>query len=112
MRRLIPAVGILPALLLLLLMTACNSAAPGGEPSPGPSGNEPVYGGLFPNRFNTADPPSFDLHREATWNTYRPIALAYDNLLRYNPDGTDEIIPDLAEKWSYSADGKKLTLTL
>lgn len=52
------------------------------------------------------------MHKEATWNTYRPIAPAYDNLVRYNPSGADEIVPDLAEKWEFSADGKSLTMHL
>lgn len=96
-----------------LLLAGCGTSAPTTtQPAEQASTDKPVYGGILLNRFANADPPSYDLHKEATWNTYRPVGPSYDTLVRYDPTNPSEIIPSLAEKWSYSADGKALTLNL
>ncbi len=54
--------------------------------------------------------PHFDLHQGASaWSTVH----LYSNLIRYNlVDGLRTIIPDLAERWEVSRDGKSYTFYL
>ncbi|HWU39088.1 MAG TPA: ABC transporter substrate-binding protein, partial [Candidatus Acidoferrum sp.] len=54
--------------------------------------------------------PHFDLHQgAAAWSTVH----LYNNLVRYNlVDGLRTIIPDLAERWEISRDGKAYTFFL
>lgn len=103
------------ALLLLLSLAAlvigCATAQPAAPPAP--VGEEtPIYGGIFINHPGNADPPSFDSQAESTYNTNRPIAPAYNGLVRFAWSEWDKIVPDLAEKWEFTPDGKTLTFTL
>src|SRR5215470_4840328 len=61
-----------------------------------------------------AEPPDFDGHREGTFALVHPIAPHYNTLLRVDPNdrtGT-KVVPDLAESWTISADGRTYTLKL
>lgn len=61
---------------------------------------------------NGGDPPDFDLHQSATYLTQFVGAPCYSTLLRIDPNDYDKLIPDLAEKYDVSADGKSVTFQL
>lgn len=62
------------------------------------------------------NPPSTSIHEEATTSTVVPFMGLYNNLVVFDsqiPQNSMETIrPDLAESWSWSPDGKKLTFKL
>jgi peptide/nickel transport system substrate-binding protein len=62
------------------------------------------------------NPPSASIHEEATTSTVVPFMGIYNNLVLFDPqipqNSLDTIRPDLAESWSWSADGKQLTFKL
>jgi peptide/nickel transport system substrate-binding protein len=62
------------------------------------------------------NPPSLSIHQEATVDTVFPMMPVYNNLVLYDPlkskESMDTIIPELAESWAWSDDGKKLTFHL
>src|SRR5437867_13346935 len=59
------------------------------------------------------NPASMSLHEEATGAALRPMMGVFNNLVMYNQheaqNRPDTIIPDLAESWAWSEDGKELT---
>src|SRR5690348_13491700 len=61
-------------------------------------------------------PASMSILEEATYSTVVPIMEVMNNLVLYRqdrPQNTMEgIVPDLAESWSWSEDGKELTFKL
>ena len=74
---------------------------------------KPRYGGelIF---VVPAEPPSYDGHRDGTFAMVHPVAPHYNTLLRVDPNdrtGT-KVIPDLAESWTSSPDGRTYTLKL
>ena len=61
-----------------------------------------------------AEPPDYDGHREGTFALVHPIGPHYNTLLRVDPNdrtGT-KVVPDLAESWTISPDGRTYTLKL
>lgn len=73
----------------------------------------PKYGGVLAVPQTTGgDPPSFDVHQEATGDTVGPMSQAYERLLLPDPQDETKVIPDLAERWEWSADGKTITFFL
>src|SRR5258708_29673050 len=62
------------------------------------------------------NPASMSLHEEATGAALRPMMGVFNNLVMYNQheaqNRPDTIIPDLAESWAWSEDGKELTFRL
>src|SRR5262245_66426843 len=61
-------------------------------------------------------PPSMSIHEEATISTSMPMMGVFNNLVMFDPkekqNKLSNIIPDLAESWSWSADKTKLTFKL
>src|SRR5499433_3581150 len=57
-------------------------------------------------------PAHFDVHQSGTVANIGPQSPMYDTLLRRSPKDGQTIIPDLAERWEISADGKKYTFYL
>jgi peptide/nickel transport system substrate-binding protein len=61
-------------------------------------------------------PASMSILEEATYSTVVPIMGVMNNLVLYKQDVAQNtlqnIVPDLAESWSWSEDGKELTFTL
>src|ERR1700733_9185156 len=58
-------------------------------------------------------PASMSIHEEATYSAVVPMMGVMSNLVIYRQDVAQnslaDIVPDLAESWAWSADGKDLT---
>jgi peptide/nickel transport system substrate-binding protein len=61
---------------------------------------------------NGGDPPDFDLHQAVTYLTQFIGAPCYSTLLRIDPADYNKLLPDLAEKYEVSPDGKTVTFHL
>src|SRR4030095_2397045 len=72
---------------------------------------DPKYGGVLTQDI-FADPPHFDLHQSETINALLPLAPSYSRLIQPDPFDVNKLIPDLAERWEISADGKLYTFQL
>ena len=61
-------------------------------------------------------PPSASIHEEATVSAAVPFMSLYNNLVMFDQhvakNSFESIVPDLATKWAWSADGKQLVFTL
>src|SRR5204862_60287 len=57
-------------------------------------------------------PANFDVHQSGTVANIGPQSPMYDTLLRRSPKDGQTIIPDLAQRWEISPDGKKYTFHL
>ena len=57
-------------------------------------------------------PAHFDVHQSGTVANIGPQSPMYDTLLRRSPKDGQTIIPDLAQRWEISPDGKKYTFHL
>jgi peptide/nickel transport system substrate-binding protein len=78
-------------------LTEAQTSPPGGE--------TPRYGGVF-TQDTFADPPHFDLHQSETINALLPLSPCYNRLVQPDPLDVNKIIPDLAERWEISRDGR------
>ena len=56
--------------------------------------------------------PSFDPHLNANNALVRCMSPAYSLLVQFDPNDDSKIIPDLAEKWDISSDGRSYTFKL
>ncbi|MBI2886833.1 MAG: ABC transporter substrate-binding protein [Chloroflexi bacterium] len=95
----------------LLAGAAC---APQPSPSAGgaaPPTDQPRRGGVLALTTDN-DPPSFDLHQESTTGMQHITAPAYDGLVMYDPMDPKSIVPDLAERWELTPDGRTYTFSL
>src|SRR5262245_16208957 len=54
----------------------------------------------------------FDVHQSGTVANIGPQSPMYDTLIRRSPKDGQTIIPDLAQRWEISPDGKKYTFHL
>ena len=72
-------------------------------------------GGIL-KAYHRGTPPSGSIHEEATNSTLTPYMPVMNNLIMYDQskpvNSLDTIVPDLAESWSWSDGGKKLTFKL
>src|SRR3954470_8006270 len=61
-------------------------------------------------------PASMSIHEESTIAALGPMMGVFNNLIMFDQhvkqNSLDSIVPDLAESWSYSEDGKSLTFKL
>src|SRR5262245_33987831 len=61
-------------------------------------------------------PASMSIHEEGTISVVLPMMGVFNNLVMFDPakkqNSLDDSVPDLAEKWTWSEDGKTLTFTL
>jgi peptide/nickel transport system substrate-binding protein len=69
-----------------------------GQETPRPGG-ELVYSVL-------AEPPSFDAHQEATFAVPHSTAPFYSLLVKIDAASYPKVVPDLAESWTISPDGR------
>jgi len=109
MRR--PTIGL--ALVLSILLAACAQNAPRTAATGAPTGGaaeQPRAGGQLVF-IVSAEPPSFDGHKETTFAMLHPTAPHYSLLLRFDPADLTKVIPDVAAAMpEVSAD--KLTYTV
>lgn len=108
---------------------AAKPAAPAAAPTPPPSGQaapaaakpaeaakpaasgQPKRGGILKYALNT-DPPKLDPASSGPTGAIDTVcSMVYSRLVNYKPDASG-VIPDLAEKWDVSADGKAYTFNL
>ena len=61
-------------------------------------------------------PASMSIHEEGTISVVLPMMGVFNNLVMFDQhkrqNSLDDIVPDLAEKWTWSEDGKKLSFAL
>ncbi|MBI4081502.1 MAG: ABC transporter substrate-binding protein [Candidatus Lambdaproteobacteria bacterium] len=73
------------------------------------------YGGIL-RVSSDADPPSLSIHEGATNRVTWAVAPMYNNLVTFDAfdpkESLETIVPDLAERWDWSADRTALTFTL
>lgn len=66
--------------------------------------------------YHRDNPPSASIHEEATNSTVIPFMSLFNNLVLYDQgkpqNSPQDIVPDLAKSWSWSADHKNLTFKL
>jgi peptide/nickel transport system substrate-binding protein len=91
------------AVLALLFLPIC--AQTGLAQAPPRSGGELVM--AVPS-----EPPSYDGHREETFGLIHPVAPFYSLLLRVDPEDPNQIVGDLAERWTISDDKLTYTFTI
>ncbi len=97
---------------LIPLAVACGGPTGGpGGPAPGEDEGPPKYGGVL-NLAQGQPPQSWDAHQEVTLNSVGLTSSQYDQLLQYDSKEGDKILPDLAERWDVSPDGKTMTFFL
>lgn len=60
----------------------------------------------------SAEPPSFDGHRETTFAMLHPTAPHYSLLLKFHPEEYPKVVGDLAESWEIAPDGLTYTFKL
>ncbi len=93
------AVAVLMVCLLLWLLSASSTA------------QQPRRGGTLAFVVS-AEPPSFDAHREATFALIHPARPHYNLLVKFDPVNYPKVVPDLAESWTISPDGKTYTFKI
>ncbi|MBI2908313.1 MAG: ABC transporter substrate-binding protein [Chloroflexi bacterium] len=84
-------------------------AAPAATPKP--AAGQPKYGGVV-TRVMDRDVDHFDVQQGQTAATSVPLFNVYQGLVRLDPIEHQKILPELAEKWEVSPDGKTYTFTL
>ena len=91
--------------LLGVLALVCTSGAAFAQKS----------GGVL-KMYHRDNPPTLSIHESATNSTMIPIMPVMNNLVLFDqskPQNSQQaIVPDLAQSWSWSADGKDLTFKL
>jgi peptide/nickel transport system substrate-binding protein len=92
-----------PLLIAALLPLAIGGAAAQSE--------KPRYGGVL-TWFDYGDPGRLDVHAESPLVVQQATAGVYSGLLHYDPDDPAKMVPDLAERWTVSPDGKAYTFHL
>src|SRR2546426_8890594 len=60
----------------------------------------------------SAEPPSFDAHREVTFALIHPARPHYNLLVKFDPLNYPKVVPDLAESWTISPDGTTYTFKI
>jgi peptide/nickel transport system substrate-binding protein len=59
-----------------------------------------------------ADPAHFDAHQHVSYTVLWPVAACCNQLVQFDPLDHTRILPDLAERWEVSPDGKVYTFYL
>ena len=79
------------------------------------SAGEPKQGGIL-KVYHRDSPGSASIHEGATYSVNVPFMPIFNNLVIYKQhkaqNSIDTIVPELAESWAWSGDGKKLTFKL
>ncbi|MER3399504.1 MAG: hypothetical protein C4316_13435, partial [Chloroflexota bacterium] len=96
-----------------MLATAALAAgcSPAATPGPAPAEGTPRRGGVL-TVWIRGDPPTLDVHQGSIDSILHPLAPCFDLLVQFDPQDPDRIMPDLAESWEVSPDGKVYTFHL
>jgi len=82
---------------------------------PDPTFAEPKSGGIL-RMYHRDSPGSASIHEGATYSINVPFMPVFNNLVMYDQrkaqNSVETIVPDLAQSWAWSGDGKKLTFKL
>lgn len=105
--------------IVVLVIGACSSETKNnesGQKNTTEGSSEPKSGGTY-TILSPADPDMLDPHRQSSIYTHQLAGLVYNKLVSYetgpNVDYTDyNVVPDLAERWEVSEDGKVYTFYL
>ena len=105
--------------LVVLAISACSSddtSNEGTDANDGGASSVPKSGGTY-TILSAADPDMLDPHRQSSIYTHMLAGLVYNKLVTYetgpNVAYTDyNVVPDLAERWEVSEDGKTYTFYL
>src|SRR6188472_187031 len=66
--------------------------------------------------YHRDSPASMSIHEEASVSTVVPMMAVMNNLVMFDQhkpqNSLDTVVPDLAESWSWSEDGRNLTFKL
>src|SRR5207253_946158 len=76
-----------------------------------PAQEKPRYAGVL-TWFDYGDPGRLDVHAESPLVVQQATAGVYSGLIQYDPDDPSKIVPDLAERWTVSPDGRTYTFHL
>ncbi len=84
------------------------SSQPTAVPTRAAPGDQPKYGGhlVVSSCCNTA---TLDAQQEVGINTYVITGPAYERIVQFDPETGSRIVPDMAESWTLSPDGKVYT---
>src|SRR5438093_1292169 len=99
--RALPSVRSALALACVIVLEAAGAAAQ----------EKPRYGGVL-TWFDYGDPGRLDVHAESPLVVQQASAGVYSGLIQYDPDDPSKIVPDLAERWTVSPDGRTYTFHL
>jgi len=101
-----------PALHRRDLLKASGAAIAAAAIGPGAArAQAPKRGGTL-RVSNGGDPPDFDVLQTATYLTQFVAAPCYSTLMRVDPEDYNRLMPEVAERWEVSADGKTVTFHL
>jgi peptide/nickel transport system substrate-binding protein len=100
-----------PTLMGLGLTGAFHMSSSWAAPDSARGEGSPVRGGILTRRI-AGDPPNFDTLSNSTGWVVFVAAPCYNGLVRFDEFNPDKIIPDLAESYELSADGKAYTFRL
>ncbi len=104
-------IGCVPSRLALVLIAVLALAAPVPSSYAGSETEKPRYGGIYVRNNIYSDPPSMDPAFTVGAAANMIQMNIYDGLVKLDPDrGT--VVPDLAERWTHSPDGKTFTFYL
>jgi peptide/nickel transport system substrate-binding protein len=87
------------------LVAVLAGAGARSGPAPASAQEAPRRGGELAYSV-LAEPPSFDAHQEATFAVPHSTAPFYSLLVKIDPVEYPKVVPDLAESWSISPDGR------
>lgn len=91
--------------------TLQTPASKANSPSPTakPAAAQPKYGGALALP-TPSDPPNLDVHRANSALVFAPLGPIYNSMVQF--DQSNKVVPDLAESWQVSPDGKVYTFAL
>ncbi|MBI4307373.1 MAG: ABC transporter substrate-binding protein [Chloroflexi bacterium] len=90
---------------------ARSTPSPQLTPTPTPLGSRIKKGGIL-RQVNPAAPGDLDLIAASSLITLVPLGLNYDGLVKEDPLKPGQVAPDLAERWTVSGDGTRVTFAL
>ncbi|MDP2953064.1 MAG: ABC transporter substrate-binding protein, partial [Chloroflexota bacterium] len=79
--------------------------------APATAGEQPKYGGVLKRNLQEG-PGRLDMHQSVSYRDSQPLAAIYNLLVKIDAGDATKVIPDLAQSWEVSSDGKVYTFRL